>query len=160
MSIKHALLLSAVLIGFVVSPTYSGDIISCDSFENCPDGSNPVTQQLLDMQARIEELEAEVIARTANLSGADLSGAELFNAELRFANLRGAKFAYAKLSGADLTGADLFFATLTGADLTGADLTGADLTDAAMEAVIWSNTTCPDGSNSDTNGLNACVALP
>jgi len=55
---------------------------------------------------------------------------------------------------ADLRNADLTNAVLIGADLTNADLMGANLTN-----VTWSNTTCPDGSNSDTNGLNACVAL-
>jgi len=41
-------------------------------------------------------------------------------------------------------------ANLTGADLTNADLTGADL-----NWVIWDDTTCPDGTNSDNNG-NTC----
>ncbi|MGY9080230.1 MAG: pentapeptide repeat-containing protein [Candidatus Nanopelagicales bacterium] len=35
--------------------------------------------------------------------------------------------------------------TLTGANLRGANLTGANLT-----AVKWSNTTCPDGTVTDT----------
>jgi uncharacterized protein YjbI with pentapeptide repeats len=38
-------------------------------------------------------------------------------------------------------------ATLTGANLTGAQLSGADLTDA-----IWSNTICPDRTNSNNDG--------
>ena len=32
-----------------------------------------------------------------------------------------------------------------------ADLTGATLSAANLGWVVWSNTTCPDGSNSDTN---------
>jgi len=35
--------------------------------------------------------------------------------------------------------------------MIGADLTGADLSN-----VIWSNTICPDGTNSDDNG-DTCV---
>jgi hypothetical protein len=39
MLIKSTLLfVIAVFIGLTVSPTYSGNIISCDSFETCPDG--------------------------------------------------------------------------------------------------------------------------
>ena len=39
------------------------------------------------------------------------------------------------------------------ADLTGADLSAANLTDASLTAVIWNNTTCPDGTNSDADGF-------
>jgi uncharacterized protein YjbI with pentapeptide repeats len=79
-----------------------------------------------------------------NLAGADLSGAHLPRAGLTGADL----------TGADLTGADLTDANLTGADLTGANLTGADLT-----GVTWSVTTCPDGSNSDTNGSSPASCI-
>ncbi len=63
------------------------------------------------------------------------------------ADLRGARLAGAVLRDADLRGA-----RLDGADLSRADLTGADLTGATLTGVIWSATTCPDGSNSDQNG--------
>lgn len=58
------------------------------------------------------------------------------------------------LRGADLTGADLRDADLDGADLSGATLTGADLGGASLDGarlkdVVWSGTTCPDGSLSD-----------
>jgi len=65
-------------------------------------------------------------------TGLDLSNTSLVDADLR---------------DADLTNADLSHADLTGADLTGADLTGADLAE-----VTWSDTTCPDGDNSDDVG--------
>jgi hypothetical protein len=68
----------------------------------------------------------------ANLSGADLTGADLMGAHLDYANL----------TGASLTGANLMGAILSNATLTGATLTG----------VIWGNTTCPDGTNSDSHG--------
>lgn len=58
------------------------------------------------------------------------------------------------LSGADLSGSFLGYADLSGADLTDADLGGANLTGAKLTDVIWSNTLCPDGTNSDD------VALP
>jgi hypothetical protein len=59
-------------------------------------------------------------------------------------------WAYMDLSGADLIYADLSYADLSNADLYMANLTGADLT-----AVVWFDTTCPDGTNSDDNG-NTC----
>jgi hypothetical protein len=58
----------------------------------------------------------------------------------------------ADLNGADLRDAELVGADLRDADLRRADLTGADLGDARVGGVIWSDTTCPDGTNSDDNG--------
>jgi len=77
-----------------------------------------------------------LVGDAAQIPGADLSGADL--AGLYMAN--------ANLSGADLAGVDL----------TGADLIAADLTNANLSGVIWSNTTCPDGSNSNNDG-GTCV---
>jgi hypothetical protein len=56
----------------------------------------------------------------------------------------------ADLHGADLHGAVLRNADLTGANLSGADLRGAQLSGANIDQVIWNNTTCPDGTNTDT----------
>ena len=67
------------------------------------------------------------------------------------ANLRDAS-----LVDAGLAGADLFEADMTSADLTGANLTGANLDDANLTNVTWSNTACPDGTNSDADG-DTCV---
>tara|TARA_B100000131_G_scaffold302553_1_gene325783 strand:+ start:565 stop:1854 length:1290 start_codon:yes stop_codon:yes gene_type:complete len=50
------------------------------------------------------------------------------------------------LSGIDLSGADL-----SGAVLVGVDLSDANLADANFEGAMWSDTTCPDGTNSDDN---------
>lgn len=66
------------------------------------------------------------------------------------------------LSGASLIGADLRSVNLTGAKLDGANLTGADLTGAVLDSaslkdVTWSNTTCPDGTNSDSNTPATCL---
>jgi len=41
---------------------------------------------------------------------------------------------------------------LAGANLTGADLTGAKLQGATLTGAVWSNTTCPDGTNSNDDG--------
>jgi hypothetical protein len=88
----------------------------------------------------------------SNLNKGDLSGALLVNADLSGANLNGADLSGALLNGANLSGANLHGADLTGANLTGANLSGANLT-----GVVWSNTTCPDGSNSDSDG-GSCSA--
>ena len=82
-----------------------------------------------------------------NLHGLDLTGAQLAGADLTNANLNGAN-----LTGADMSGADLAGANLNKADLSGADLAGADVAGANFNKVTWSNTTCPDGTNSDADG--------
>lgn len=42
-------------------------------------------------------------------------------------------------------------------DLTGNNLTGATLTDANLKGVVWSSTTCADGTDSASNG-GTCIA--
>lgn len=63
--------------------------------------------------------------------------------------VRNAELSGTDLSGANLTGVDMTGARLANVDFTGADLSGAILADAELEGVIWSGTTCPDGTNSD-----------
>ena len=65
----------------------------------------------------------------------------------------------------DLAGLTFPAVDLSGASFYGADLSGADLSavtsfaGADMAGVTWSNTTCPDHSNSDTNGSSpdSCI---
>lgn len=83
-------------------------------------------------------------ANNAVFTGASLAGANLTSAAASSAN-----FNRATLNGADLTSVALTFSTLDGANLTGANLTGASAFGASFTGAIWSNTTCPDGSNSD-----------
>ena len=117
----------------------------------------------------------------AELKGANLSYANLFSAQMNLVNLSGAKLNYAKLDGAnlnfaDISNADLSSAILGNADLTNASLVEANLTDAFMtntdltnanlfgavftnallDGVTWSDTICPDGTNSNDNG-NTCI---
>jgi hypothetical protein len=61
------------------------------------------------------------------------------------------------LAGCNLSGLNLANAQLAGADLKGANLAGANLADATVTGanfnkVTWSNTTCPDGTNSNADG--------
>lgn len=111
----------------------------------------------------------------SDIAGADFSGANLTGAFLAWDSCRnhksalftGANLSYATLprdcGGMDLSNvvlantrvnSDLRGANLTGADLAGADLTGALLGGATLTGVVWSGTTCPDGSNSGTNGTS------
>jgi hypothetical protein len=106
-----------------------------------------------------------------NLAGADLTNAPLAGVNLKGANLKnallvgtnftgailaGANLSRANLTGAKLTGTDLTGANLLGANLTSADLTGALTTGANFNHVLWSDTTCPDGTNSTTDG-GTCI---
>ena len=107
-----------------------------------------------------------------DLSGCDLSGIHLFSAVLNDATLIGtdfsgaflqglnavdADFTNANLSGANLNSSYLRRANLSGADLTGANLERVDLTGADLTGAIFSNTTCPDGTNSDDNEGSTCL---
>lgn len=97
----------------------------------------------------------------AELTGANLSGSNLnrvtaidatfVNVDLSMANLNGADLTAADLSGANLSGANL-----NGANLTAANLTGALTAGANFNKATWSNTTCPDGTNSVAHG-NTCM---
>ncbi|HTZ93442.1 MAG TPA: pentapeptide repeat-containing protein [Streptosporangiaceae bacterium] len=95
-----------------------------------------------------------------NLDGANLSGSDLDGADIAYSDLVGASLASANLTGArmwneDLTGASLTDANLSGADLTGARLTNGNLDGATYTSatiwsqVLWSNTICPNGLNSN-----------
>jgi phospholipase C len=82
-----------------------------------------------------------------DLKGSNFSGADLSGAALQGVNLKGAFLENANLQGASLQGVNL-----QGADLTGANLSGAHLQGTNTKGVVWSNTTCPDGTNSDSHG--------
>jgi hypothetical protein len=82
----------------------------------------------------------------ANATNANLSGSYLDNANLSATTLNQAQLQHAVLTRADLSSSKLNFANLTGASLSGANLTGAS----------WSQTSCPDGTNSNDDG-NTCT---
>lgn len=88
----------------------------------------------------------------AKLAGANLTDAYLagLGVNLTDADLTGADLTRAALDESILTRANLTRANLTGADLTLTDLTGATLTGANLTGVTWRDTTCPNGSKTDT----------
>ena len=82
----------------------------------------------------------------------DLSGIDFSNS-----NLADADFSDSRAIAANFTGATMTDSVIVGADMTGADFTDADMTDAfiansVFARAIWSNTTCPDGTNSNDLG--------
>ncbi len=95
------------------------------------------------------------------LGGAQLEGANLSGANLSGANLDGAEFFQANLFCANLSGAYAFQASFIEANasrvnFTNADLTGAEFSNGLPSTLwtatgaIWSNTTCPDGTVTNT----------
>ena len=85
--------------------------------------------------------------RGAKLSRIDLSKKNLFT------NFHSADLSNANLRETDLTGANLRNANLWNANLTGALHNSGTTWPAAEE---WSNTTCPDGTNSNDPGNATC----
>lgn len=99
----------------------------------------------------------------SNLTNANFTGADLSNSILSGTILQGSKFTNAIFAGADFGAVDATGVGLRGVQWNGAqvvntnfsnaDLTGSlnfDTTDRTN--VMWSNTICPDGTNSDNNG--------
>lgn len=95
------------------------------------------------------------------LGGAWLVGANLSGANLSGANLDGAQFYMANLFCANLTGAYAYQASFIQANVSRVNFTNADLTGAeesnglpgtlwTTTGAIWSNTTCPDGTVTNT----------
>ena len=88
----------------------------------------------------------------ANLSHADLAGSNMFEGVLQGA----------KLVETNLTDVNLSNALLTDANLSKANLTGADMPSptgpykSRLAGVVWNDTTCPDGTNSNNDG-HTCV---
>jgi Putative Ig domain/Pentapeptide repeats (8 copies) len=105
-------------------------------------------------QTASQPLSITVIPATCTtLAGCNLHGLNLTGATLPGADLSGANFTGATLTGADLAGADLSGANFNKADLADADLDGATVTGTTnFNKVTWSDTTCPDGTNSNNDG--------
>lgn len=97
----------------------------------------------------------------ADLSGQALGGDDIARADLSGADVRGTllfltNMDRAYLTGTDFPGAKLVFVNLAQANLTNADFSGSTLFGVNVSGVTWSNTTCPDATNSNANG-GTCV---
>ena len=82
----------------------------------------------------------------------DFSGSDLTGANLTMSVFSGSTFSNAVLRDINATSANFKVVDFTGADLTGA----RNMDTAIVVGAIWSDTTCPDGTNSDANG-GTCV---
>jgi uncharacterized protein YjbI with pentapeptide repeats len=89
------------------------------------------------------------------LQGINANFADLSNANFSGSDLSTGHMIDARLSGVTMGGTNIAGLQLDGADLTGANLHGATGTPETTDTV-WSNTTCPDGTNSDQDA-NTCV---
>jgi hypothetical protein len=100
----------------------------------------------------------------ANLSGANLTDAELMLADMvmtnaQDANLAGANLSWTHMESANFrntkfTRVNMYNARMSYIDFTNADLTGTTLY-GPYDGIIWDNTICPDGTNSNDHE-NTC----
>ena len=88
----------------------------------------------------------------SNLQGANLQGDQLNNASFHAAQISGANLSATALQNADLSDADLSGSNLQSANLASATLAGANVSGTNLKKVVWSATTCPDGTTSDNDG--------
>jgi len=100
---------------------------------------------------------AGMVPSDIELEGADLAQAVLSYLDLERTDLQGADLVYALMNNARLNEAQLTEANLAYANLTRANLTGANLASANLTGVTWSNTTCPDGTNSGKGAGATCI---
>jgi len=102
--------------------------------------------------------------RGARFDRSDIRGADFYSADINHAifvdgQLGRAQFSQADCGDALFNGAFLEFARFSAADLSGADFSDSNLSgatgldSATLVGVVWANTTCPDGTNSDSNGM-------
>jgi len=93
-------------------------------------------------------------------TNADLNGLNLTGADFSGLNLLGATFQHANLTSANLTKANLTGVDFTSANLTQADLDGAKVSSTVWTGTVWSDTICPNGTNSDSYAHGRCYAPP
>jgi hypothetical protein len=86
-----------------------------------------------------------LIGPGASLAGVDFTGIDL-----------GTGGDDVTITGANFTNTKLHFATLSGLDLTNTNFDGASTFGTSAVGVTYSNTTCPDGTNTNTNGSSSC----
>ncbi|HSX15670.1 MAG TPA: pentapeptide repeat-containing protein [Candidatus Saccharimonadales bacterium] len=88
---------------------------------------------------------------SAKFNGLTLTGTLFASADLTNTNFSGATFEGSQISPSILTGTNLANVHFSNSVLSGTDLSGVTLTGAT-----WSNTFCPDNTNSDDNG-GTCI---
>jgi uncharacterized protein YjbI with pentapeptide repeats len=90
-------------------------------------------------------------ATNANFTNATLGADSGSLANFQNANFTGANFTSASIKNNQFINSDF-----TNANFTNTNLTGSTNDSSTFTGAIWSNTTCPDGTNSDNDG-NTCI---
>ena len=142
--------------------SYSFSLVVCDDQELCSDPDSVlVTIGNVTNWLRATLTGADfsgMVLRGVNYNGATLIDCLFVGCDLSSGatatNFRDAILSYSNFTGANLSGANLNGADLYGVNFTNAILAGATNLGLAsnLDTVLWSNTTCPDGTNSDSNG--------
>jgi uncharacterized protein YjbI with pentapeptide repeats len=92
-----------------------------------------------------------------NFSGAILTGVQFLDApQIDNSNLASANFENISIDTASLTANSAPGANFKNAHFTNVDFTYTNLSSALLTGATWSNTICPDSTNSDNNG-NTCI---
>ena len=86
------------------------------------------------------------------LDGADFTNANFTNTVVSRCSAIGVNFTNVNFTGSGLSTSNFQNANFTNANLTNASLQDSNMDGTIRTGVIWSNTTCPDGTNSDDNG--------
>ena len=86
----------------------------------------------------------------ATFNGADLTLTNFSHAQLNEVLIAAEVLVDTNFTGADIQGAQIISQRLVGVIFTDADLTRS-MVFGVHDGVIFLNTTCPDGTNSDTN---------
>jgi hypothetical protein len=150
--------------------------------DTCPGGEHNVdwdqdaiTSTISHVAPYICTIKCNLTQFASNIKGKDFSYSQIVSIQLISVDMSGTNFSHSNISGTffqtDLTDTDFSNASLeessfaetnlqnanfTNADLTDTDFTGATNMDTAtLTGVTWSNTVCPDGTNSDENS-NTC----
>lgn len=96
--------------------------------------------------------------RYANFSRVFLNGADFTGSDLTGAAFWGASIAAANFTSVDARGAN-FAAVLMGTRFRDSNLEGASMRAIQVDRAVFSNTICPDGTNSDAHGFT-CLGTP
>jgi len=164
-----------VVAGYLVGPyanltgaNLSGaDLSSLDLYKVILNDADLSGANLTDATVKGSHLQGTVLADatlTGVISGGKITGTPaslppdwtLVGTSIRYLAGPAADLANADLYGANVANTDLTDANLSDANLSFANLTGANLAGANLSGVIWSDTTCPDGTNSNNDG-DTCV---
>jgi len=88
--------------------------------------------------------------RGTSFKNAVFNGTQFFEVAAVDTNFSGSTF-----NGVHFNGSDISNTNFTNASFTGSNLSGVNFLNSLRTGVTWSNTICPDGTNSDANG-NTC----